>query len=87
MVIERPGEKTKTASKLTFETAINNRGTTQIAYIKYATSQAPTSPMLLRSSHGRSLLIFPGEILSNLQLGSHRSLRTFVIGSQQPPTL
>ena len=34
------------------------RGTTQIAYLKYATSQAPTSPMLLRSSHGRSLLTF-----------------------------
>ena len=43
--------------------------------------------MLLRSSHGRSLLTFLKETLSNLRLGSHRPLRTFVIGSQQPPTL
>ena len=44
----------KSAPKETFETDMI-RGTTQIAYLKYATSQAPTSLMLLRSSHGRSL--------------------------------
>ena len=40
---------------LDFEVNMPILGENKIAYIEYATSQAPTSPMLLRSSHGRSL--------------------------------
>ena len=47
--------KQKSRLKETLWDGYHNRGTTQIAYLKYATSRAPTSPMLLRSSHGRSL--------------------------------
>ena len=63
------------------------RGTTQIAYLKICHLSGSNKPYAFTQQSREEPTHISYEMLSNLRLRSHRPLRTFVIGSQQPPTL